>query len=377
MTNEWQIKTLDDIAEIKGGKRVPKGYKLTSTPTPHPYITVSDFTDDGTIDKSALRFVSSAVFQQIKRYTISSDDLYLSIAGTIGKSGYVPPELDGASLTENACKLVMRPGIDRKFVYYFTKSADFTRQAGTNTRVAAQPKLALERLKTIKLQVPLSLPEQQRIVGILDEAFEGIATAKANAEKNLRNASALFGSYLRSVFSQCGTGWTCTTIGTQLTLQRGFDITKQEQSNGQVPVVSSGGVRSFHNKSMAPAPGVVIGRKGTLGKVFYLEADFWPHDTTLWVKDFKGNHPKLVYYFFSSLDVKRLDSGTANPALNRNQVHPIVVNWPDVTQQATIVGRLDELSVETQRLESCYQQKLTALEALKKSLLHQAFTGHL
>jgi type I restriction enzyme S subunit len=162
-----------------------------------------------------------------------------------------------------------------------------------------------------------------------------------------------------------------------LTLQRGFDITKQEQSNGQVPVVSSGGVRSFHNKSMAPAPGVVIGRKGTLGKVFYLEADFWPHDTTLWVKDFKGNHPKLVYYFFSSLDVKRLDSGTANPALNRNQVHPIVVNWPDVTQQATIVGRLDELSVETQRLESCYQQKLTALEALKKSLLHQAFTGHL
>ena len=129
----WEVKTLGTIAEVKGGKRVPKGYKLLNEATEYPYITVSDFTDDGTIDTSGLRYINSDVFEQIKRYTISSNDLYLSIAGTIGKTGYVPPELDGASLTENACKLVLHPGISRDFVYYFTKSEDFTRQAGTNT----------------------------------------------------------------------------------------------------------------------------------------------------------------------------------------------------------------------------------------------------
>ena len=215
----WKLRPLGDIAEVKGGKRVPKGYKLQSEPTKHPYITVSDFTDDCTIDTSSIRYVSNEVFEQIKRYTISSNDLYLSIAGTIGKTGLVPPELDCASLTENACKLELHPLIDRDFVYYFTKSDEFTKQAGINTRTAAQPKLALERLKTIKIPLPASLPEQQRIVGILDEAFEGITTAKANAEKNLQNARALFESHLQSVFTHLGPGWVEKRLGDDALLE--------------------------------------------------------------------------------------------------------------------------------------------------------------
>jgi type I restriction enzyme S subunit len=128
---------------------------------------------------------------------------------------------------------------------------------------------------------------------------------------------------------------------------------------------------------MVQAPGVVIGRKGTLGKVFYLEKDFWPHDTTLWVKDFKGNEPRFVYYLFVGLDVKRLDSGAANPALNRNQVHPIKVFWPKREQQKVIVSKLDVLQDEVRNLESIYQRKLAALNELKQSLLHQAFSGAL
>jgi type I restriction enzyme S subunit len=232
------------------------------------------------------------------------------------------------------------------------------------------------RFNSIEVVLP-PLPEQRRIVGILDEAFEGIATAKANAEKNLQNARALFDSHLQSVFTQRDPEWLRTTVGDQLTLQRGFDITRNQQSTGHVPVVSSGGIKSFHDKSMVAGPGVVIGRKGTLGKVFYLESDFWPHDTTLWVKDFKTNNPRFVYYFFVGLDVKKLDSGTANPALNRNQVHPIKVDWPPVSQQRAIATKLDDLREETHRLKSIYQQKLVALDALKKSLLHQAFTGKL
>jgi type I restriction enzyme S subunit len=278
-------------------------------------------------------------------------------------------------VTGNA--MVVRPkngAIGMRFLEYLFRGGIDISKAITG---AAQPQITRTNLAPLEVSYPAAIEEQERIVGILDEAFEGIATAKANAEKSLQNARALFESHLQSVFTQRGPGWVRTIIGDQVMLQRGFDITKDKQHEGDVPVVSSGGIRSFHDKAMVQAPGVVIGRKGTLGKVFYLEADFWPHDTTLWVRDFKGNDPRFVYYFFTGLDVKRLDSGTANPALNRNQVHPIEVDWPPVSRQGAIVATLDTLLEETRRLASLYQQKLDALEALKKSLLHQAFTGQL
>lgn len=238
------------------------------------------------------------------------------------------------------------------------------------------PYIKVGMLTDFELPVP-PLHEQQRIVTLLDEAFDGIATAKAHAEKNLQNARAIFACHLESVFTQHDDGWSQTTVGDQLNLQRGFDITKDQQRIGEVPVVSSGGIKSFHDTSMAKAPGVVIGRKGTLGKTYFLDCDYWPHDTTLWVKDFKGNVPRFVYYLLLGLNVKHLDSGAANPALNRNQVHPLKISWPPVAQQGEITARLDSLAEETQRLESVNQQKLIALDELKKSLLHRAFNGDL
>lgn len=141
--------------------------------------------------------------------------------------------------------------------------------------------------------------------------------------------------------------WITTTIGAQVLLQRGFDITKAQQRSGTVPVVSSGGVSSYHDTPTAKGPGVVLGRKGTLGSVFYLNQDYWPHDTTLWVKDFKGNLPRFVYYFFRSMSAEllALDNATANPALNRNHVHPIEVLWPSRRTQesiADVLGVLDD-----------------------------------
>jgi type I restriction enzyme S subunit len=90
--------------------------------------------------------------------------------------------------------------------------------------------------------------------------------------------------------------WADLALGDVLTLQRGFDITKNEQRPGSVPVVSSSGIGSLHNDYKAPGPGVVIGRKGSLGTVFFIDQPFWPHDTTLWVKDFKGNDPFFWRY---------------------------------------------------------------------------------
>jgi len=141
--------------------------------------------------------------------------------------------------------------------------------------------------------------------------------------------------------------WFETTIGEQATLQRGFDITKKDMLPGLIPVYSSGGINGYHNEAQVAGPGVVMGRKGTLGTVFYIEEDFWPHDTTLWVKDFHGNVPRFVCYFFKSMAPRllSLDVGSANPTLNRNHVHPIPISWPSRRTQesiAHILGTLDD-----------------------------------
>ena len=149
-------------------------------------------------------------------------------------------------------------------------------------------------------------------------------------------------------------GWLQTTIGEQVTLQRGVDITKAEQRPGIVPVLSSGGISSYHDTAAATGPGVVLGRKGVVGSVFYVQDDYWPHDTTLWVKDFKGNHPHFVYYFFRAFagTLARMDVGSANPTLNRNHVHPIEVVWPKWLEQraiAAVLGSLDDKIEQNRR----------------------------
>ena len=197
----WEEKKLGEIALIKGGKRVPKGYKLEYENTNHPYIRVTDFNDYGSIDLNDIRYVNDNVFNEIKNYTISKNDLYLSIAGTIGKTGIVPDELDGANLTENACKLVFKENIDKKFVYYFTKTESFKIQTGLNTRTAAMPKLALTRLASIKFHVPKLIQTQNDFVQKFDAISAETQKLEAVYQKKLDDLEELKKSVLRKAFA--------------------------------------------------------------------------------------------------------------------------------------------------------------------------------
>ena len=149
-----------------------------------------------------------------------------------------------------------------------------------------------------------------------------------------------------------------------MTLQRGFDITKKQQAEGIFPVVSSSGVTSYHNEFMVKGPGVVIGRKGTLGSAFYIEGDYWPHDTTLWVKDFKGSDPQFIYYFLKTLRLERLDSGSSNPTLNRNFVHALDANKPEPSAQQKIAAVLSAVDAKI----DCNNRINAELEAMAKTL---------
>lgn len=164
---------------------------------------------------------------------------------------------------------------------------------------------------------------------------------------------------------KCNT-WISTTIGEQLVLQRGYDISKAEQVEGEVPVISSSGIKSFHNQSKVKGPGVLLGRKGTIGTVYYTESDYWPHSTTLYVKNFQNNSPRFVYYFFQSIkeQLKNMDVGTSNPTLNRNHVHPLNVMWPCVEIQNTIETVLSTLDAKIElnnKITSNLQQQAQAI----------------
>lgn len=167
-------------------------------------------------------------------------------------------------------------------------------------------------------------------------------------------------------------GWISTTIGEQATLQRGFDITRATQRNGTIPVYSSSGLSSYHDEAMVNGPGVVLGRKGVVGSVFFVGESYWPHDTTLWVKDFHGNDRRFVYYFFRSIapSLASLDVGSANPTLNRNHVHPIRIFWPaDVSEQeaiSSLLGSLDDKIELNRRMNE-------TLEAMARAIFRDWF----
>jgi type I restriction enzyme S subunit len=172
-------------------------------------------------------------------------------------------------------------------------------------------------------------------------------------------------------------GWRTLPLGEALTFQRGFDITKDEQREGPYSVISSSGPKSTHAEYKVRGPGVIIGRKGSLGTVFYSEAHYWPHDTTLWIKDFHGNDPRFAYYFLQTMGFERLDAGASNPSLNRNHIHTIPVWWPPLPIQRRIAGILsayDELIENSQR-------RIKILESMARGLyrewfVHFRFPGH-
>jgi type I restriction enzyme, S subunit len=247
------------------------------------------------------------------------------------------------------------------------------------------------------LILPIVIPpflEQQKIAYILDTIDNLIIlTDRHIAKLKLAKAGLLHDLLTRGIdengelrdpiahpeqFKETGTAiglapkkWVICSFGDQITLQRGFDITNAQVRPGNVPIISSSGITGYHDTAMVDPPGVVTGRKGSLGEAFYIEQSFWAHDTTLWVKNFHGNYPKFVFRFIQGMHLERLDSATACPTLNRNFVHPLPVAFPDLDEQKRIVRILDTYD---QRI--CEKEVIREkFKLLKKGLVTDLLTG--
>lgn len=198
LSKKYAKKEIRDFGQVKGGKRLPIGHTFASLPTPYPYLRVVDF-KDYSIDTSNMKYLGAVTQQEISRYTISNQDAYISIAGTIGTVGTVPPQLSGANLTENAAKIVFNEEVNNRFVVYFLDSPQGKEEIKKRTNQVGQPKLALMRIETIEIPLP-DLKEQEKIVAYLDGLSEKVQTLQKLQEGQLQELELLKQSVIHQAF---------------------------------------------------------------------------------------------------------------------------------------------------------------------------------
>lgn len=171
--------------------------------------------------------------------------------------------------------------------------------------------------------------------------------------------------------------WSPAKLEDLVFFQRGYDITKEQQSDGNFPVISSSGITSYHSEFKVLGPGVIIGRKGSLGTIHYSVNNYWPHDTTLWSKDFHGNNPKFVYYALHCIKLQQFDVGNSNPTINRNHIHDLPIRIPEIVIQdliAMMLSTYDDLIENNRRRIALLEQSARLL--YQEWFVRFRFPGH-
>jgi type I restriction enzyme S subunit len=381
MKTGWVTKKLEEVYEIeRGGSPRPIKKFITTDPKGINWIKISDATASG---KYIYKTEQKIKAEGAKRSRmVHEGDFILSNSMSFGR-----PYIMKTTGCIHDGWLVLRQRaltVNQDYLYYVLSSGFVFEQFDRLAAGSTVRNLNIGLVKSVTIPFP-PLAEQKRIVGILDEAFEGIATAKANAEKNLQNARALFESHLQSVFTQRGDGWedkTLDQISENLDSKR-VPITKNIRSSGSVPYYGASGIVDYVNDYLFDEDLLCVSEDGA-----NLLARTYPIAFSISGKSWVNNHAhvlrfknivsqKFVELYLNSMKLDDFVSGMAQPKLNQAMLNKIPIPFPPHSEQKSIVAKLDALSAETKKLESIYQQKIAALEALKKSLLHQAFTGGL
>ncbi|WP_297504878.1 restriction endonuclease subunit S [Ferrovum sp.] len=376
----WAIKPLGEVCDVVNGG-TPKTGIVEYWDGPHQWITPAEMGKRATpyIDKTE-RTITDAGLQNSSARLLPEQSVILSSRAPIGHL-----VINTAPMASNqGCKgLVPRNGLDSKYLYYYLASiVPLLNDLGTG---ATFKELSGGKLKEVLVSVA-PFPEQHRIVAILDEAFDGIATAKGNAEKNLRNARALFESHLQSVFTERGEGWVVTTIdkiSINLDSKR-IPITKGVRKNGEYPYYGASGIVDYVADYIFDGDMLLISEDGAnlLARstpiAFSVSGKYWVNNHAHILKFDDMATQRFVEFYLASIRLDEYISGAAQPKLNQKALNSIPIHIPVTVEKRTeIVRRIESLRGETQFLESIYQQKLTALDDLKKSLLHQAFSREL
>jgi len=376
---------LGEVCEYDRAQRVHSGL---------PYVGMEH------IESDTGRFVGSIDPVNVKSNTFRFTPkhvLYGRLRPYLNK--VLAPDFDGHCSTEIFPLLPSRE-LSREFLRYWMSSNEICERINGTCTGARMPRANMDAVLEFEIPVP-PLAEQRRIVGILDEAFAGIATAKANAEKNLRNARELFAGSSKTAFEKLGTNNKQKTLGEVCYVDRG----SSPRPIKEYFTIAADGVNwikigdSVEGEKYITATKQKITPKGALesvrvkvgdflltnsmsfGRPYILKTDGCIHDGWYCLRLNEGLDPDYFYHLLSSAYVRdqfnRLASGSVVLNISSDLVKRALLPIPPLAEQRIAVKKLDALKEQSQRLESLYQQKLAALDALKKSLLHQAFSGGL
>jgi type I restriction enzyme S subunit len=377
----WPIVTLGNLVDVKGGKRLPKGESYHQSETKHPYIRVTDFIN-GSVNIEGLEYISEETHNKIQRYTISKNDVYISIAGSIGIVGKIPPSLDGANLTENAAKLVIKDDqlLDQDFLIRFlsTQGQD---QIQSKKKATSQPKLALFRIEEIEVPLP-PLEEQKRIAAILD---------KADAIRQKRKqAIDLADEFLRSVFldmfgdpndesSQRELISFGKLGGNENNKRIPLKQSDRDLREGEYPYYGATGVIDYVDDYVFDGDYLLIAEDGknlvnrTKPLAFPANGKFWVNNHSHVIRN--TGTVDLVYleFYLNLKDIRKYVTGIDQFKLNRKSLDSMPIYLPDMELQRKF-SSLVKLTL------SSSGKMLNGLELLGEqfnSLSQKAFSGQL
>jgi len=381
-----EIKTLGDVYDVRDGthdspKYQDEGYAL---------ITSKNLKPEG-LNRNKVKFISEVDFQKInERSQVHVGDILFAMIGTIGNPVIVEETPDYA--IKNVALFKVDKHQSSKYLRYYLLSDYVISKMQKEAKGTTQRFVGLGYLRKFPIPIP-SLPEQERIVAILDTAFEAIDQAKQNVERNLHNAKELFQSKLNEVFSQKGDGWVEGTVGDIGKVSMCKRILKHQTTpTGDIPFykigtfgkepdafISKDIYNEFREKFSFPKEGdVLISASGTIGRrvIYDGKPAYFQDSNIVWIdNDEQQVLNDYLFQFYGGCDWNSTKGATISRLYNSN-LRQIRISFPkSLEKQQLIVHQLETLSVQTKELETNYTQKLTELEDLKKSLLERAFKG--
>ncbi len=338
-----------------------------------PWCRIEDFNGVYLSDTKSNQYVSQETIIEMGLKVYPVNTVIVSCSADLGRCAIIE-----RPLITNQTFIGLVPGqdLDPKFLYYFMGSV--ARMLNEMATGATIKYLSKKKFQDLNCCFP-PLNEQKRIVVLLDKCFQFIDRAKTIAEKNLQNAKELFESYLNEVFENKGEGWETKKLGDVIEIRNGKNQQAVLSQLGQYPILGSGGnVMGFATDYICEAGTTIIGRKGNISKPIFVGEKFWNVDTAFGLYPIGSLPEKFVYYTCLNIDFGRLNRGTTIPSLVKTELLQIPIRIPKSlkTQQA-IVQKLEALNAETKKVQVVYQNKLSDLEELKKSILQKAFCGEL
>ncbi len=401
MKRAWPTKTLGEILE-----KTETVDPTRSPDTEFTYIDVSSISNQTLTIEATQRLKGRDAPSRARRLVRANDVLFATIRPTLRRIAVVPEEFDRQVCSTGYFVLRPKRQAYHRFLFYYLQSDDFMANMEALQKGASYPAVTDGEVRSQSIPIP-PLPEQWRIVGILDEALDGIATAKANTEKNLQNTRALFESHLNSSLTQGLKYWTDTALGEEVDLLSGFPFKSASYTKSAADVrllrgdnIVQGSIR-WDDVMRWPASDteeyaryslccgdVIIAMDRPWVKDGLKRAQITSYDLpcllvqrTARLRGRLNLDNRFLFYLISTEAFTRhilgVQTGIGVPHISAQQIKDFAFSMPPVRDQVRIADNLDELAIENQRLEITYRQKLAALEELKKSLLHSAFTGEL